>query len=316
VRVTWTDFVLDRSGAHTEVHDVNAPTTTSGWFGACGIPAGAGVVVRAAADGDSSGLREVELGTQRLAHLDLYLGGTASLRGVVRTPAGRPIPNARVAIAGSGDSTTAGDDGAFTLARVPAGSQTIEARAVGYLPARAPVDLFAGDAPNTTTIALVSVRAYLDTVRVTGQRVYTSDRSGFERRRRSSGTGYFLDRATIERRNPFRTTDLLRQVPGIDVRHGLTGDQVLVRSMGTVCRPTIYLDGMPLSFPGAGSDFPDDVDMVLPTELEGVEVYRSQVGAPFEYTMPMSNCGSILLWTHPPLPKPPKAPKAPKPKKG
>jgi hypothetical protein len=261
-------------------------------------------------------VREVELGSQRLTHLDLYLGGTASLRGVVRTPTGRPIPNARVAIAGSGDSTTAGDDGTFVLARAPAGSQTIEARAVGYLPARAPVDLFVGDAPNTTTIALVSVRAYLDTVRVTGRRVYTSDRNGFERRRRSSGTGYFLDRETIARQNAFRTTDLLRRVPGVDVRLGPTGDRVMLRSMGTMCRPLVYLDGMPLTFPGAGDDFPDDLDLVLPTDLDGVEVYRSQTGAPPEYTRPGNACGTVLLWTHPPLPTPPRPPKAPKSKKG
>jgi hypothetical protein len=94
------------------------------------------------------------------------------------------------------------------------------------------------------------------------------------------------------------------------------GDQVLVRSMGSLCRPTIYLDGMLLSMPTSGSaDFPEDLNFVRPEELEGIEVYRSRIGAPMEYSTAVNDCGSILLWTHPPLPRPPKPPKEPKARK-
>jgi hypothetical protein len=273
------------------------------------------VTVQATADADSSAARDVELGARRVVRHDVYLGGTAALRGLVRATGGRPIAGARVALAGTRDTAVAGEDGTFSLARVPAGSQTLEVRAVGYLPARIGVDLFAGEVPNTTTVSLLSLRAYLDTVRVTGERVYHRDATGFEQRRRTWGSGTFLDRAAIARRVAVQTTDLLRTMPGVDVVHAMDGEHVLVRRAGSSCSPMIYVDGMPLTFPGMASGaFTDEANTIQPEEIEGIEVYRSAATAPPQFSPSMSGCGTILIWTGPQLPKPRKLPKSPKAK--
>lgn len=317
VRIGWSQLVLDR-GLRFDTTRVEVQANGAGWFAACGAPAGTTLMLRAAEGGDTSGTVHLSAAGLDLTHRDLFVGrshAVARLQGTVRTIGGQPVPNARIRFADVADSAVTSDAGTYTVANLPAGSRTIDVRAVGFLPYTAPVDLVATSDGTRLDVTLTSLRAYLDTVKITRQRLYSTDRNGFESRRRSSGTGRFMDREQIDRRNAIYTTDLFRQIPGVYVMPTRFGDDVFMRANGMsggYCRPQIYLDGMQLGF---GGDTPggSDLDIVQPTELDGIEVYTAAF-APPQYSHGMSGCGSILLWTHPPDPRPPREPKTRKTK--
>lgn len=120
------------------------------------------------------------------------------------------------------------------------------------------------------------------------------------------GIGRFITRAQIERMQPYRMTDLLRRVPGLRVRqHPGQPGRFYVRSTSNGdCPPAVYLDGVPVGgnrsgVRARGTQFsPADelLSDMLPSDLEGVEVYRGSSEAPPEYSN-NAGCGVILLWT-------------------
>ena len=57
------------------------------------------------------------------------------------------------------------------------------------------------------------------------------------------------------------------------------------------CLPDVYLDGIPQP----GADELDDI--IMPFDIEGIEVYRSASEVPARYTTAGANCGVILLWS-------------------
>jgi hypothetical protein len=116
-------------------------------------------------------------------------------------------------------------------------------------------------------------------------------------RRQSRGMGRFITRAEIERRNPLRTTDLLRGVPGMAV-YG-DGGATAVRYRSSRCAPEVYLDGLALT---AG---PVDLDAFAPSSLEGIEVH-SLGTVPVEYSRAFgrSSCGTVMLWSRYGEPRP------------
>ena len=122
------------------------------------------------------------------------------------------------------------------------------------------------------------------------------------------GLGHFIGPERLERRAAFRTSDLLRAVPGVRILQssGIAGlgsypvTRAGVRSGlrvdGPPCFPRIYLDGVVVEQGGRQWPFSDFDALVAPSDLEGMEVYRSQVEMPAQYSG-LSACGAILLWT-------------------
>jgi hypothetical protein len=143
---------------------------------------------------------------------------------------------------GTGLEVTSDADGGFSLANLPGGTHTLEARAVGFTPAEVPVDIVQG-APGATEVELMNFGVTLDTVRVTGQRLYTSAHEREFERRLRTGVGHVISAADIEKRRPQVLTDLLRTVPGVMVLPGArSGEDVFMRGgqaiLGSgLCRP-------------------------------------------------------------------------------
>lgn len=124
------------------------------------------------------------------------------------------------------------------------------------------------------------------------------DRVGFYDRERTT-TGEFIDRAAIERRHAQRVTQILQNVPGVRTVP-FERDRTAVYMRGPmnfsgICWPRVYLDGVVLFQGGASAEFIDPV--VHPTNLEGIEVYRSAAEVPPQYGGAQSACGVIVLWT-------------------
>ena len=312
VALSWTDVGLDvRHMRATKDEKVGALVTDQmGQYRACGVPtdtyvtlqvqhAGrAGIAVRAVA-ADSVGVMVQNLSMSRTtarvlaaestASADTATAlatGTAGLAGVVRGSGGKPLADAVVRVVDAAGSTRSDAEGRFVLASLPAGTQVVEARRVGYLVTQQTVELRAGrtiaqDVPMTRIVML-------DSVRVLARRERLRD---FEHRAAAaSATGALITSAEIARRAVTETGDLFRGGSVLGFHLVGTGVDAKVRSARGIgsfranCDANIVIDGIQHQ----------DINLVDPASIAGIEVYRGASGAPIEYESP---CGVIVIWT-------------------
>ena len=164
--------------------------------------------------------------------------------------------------------------------------------ALGYEPQLRVVDVVRDD---TTALILGFDRlAVLDTMRIRASPGSVLERSlaEFRARRKSSGSGRFLGPEDLLKRPPFRTVDLFRNMPGVQVIPSGSGDRVTMR--GSLkrgrCTPSIWVDGAPIVSS-------DDIEFIVPTDfVRAVEVYSSAMTAPAQFSG-WSDCGVIVFWT-------------------
>jgi hypothetical protein len=335
VTVRWSEWSLGAGALTRTERRVAATSETSGTYALCGIPTDVAVVARATVSGHVTGLVEVDFAqrlfavrdfavsmsdsgatTQRLAQLDslvragdsVSMAGTASVRGTVRGPDGGPVSDAQVSLLGFPSSVRTNSDGVFSIGSVPAGSQTLDIRAVGFGPQRRSFDLTTRER-RSVDITLTRAAQTLASVNIVG-RGSRFDMSGFEDRRKT-GFGRFIGPEEIERRRVFDTSQLLWGVPGTTVVwNGSENVLMFTRPHGSGagggrfndrCSPTVFVDGFQVY----------DIDDVRPYDVRAIEVYTDQSAAPPMYRAqalkdagsPNRNCGVVLIWTKPPRPK-------------
>jgi len=124
-------------------------------------------------------------------------------------------------------------------------------------------------------------------------------------RRLGNGLGTFITREQVESRNPALVTDLLRDVPGLQVSASASGLRPAVRigrSAGYNCATQIFVDGFLMNRRrGIGGNYqPDDFridDAVSPASIEGIEIYKGLSTVPAEFLNPDADCGVIAIWT-------------------
>lgn len=322
VLLEWGEIVIRGNSLTTEVQRLVTGTRRDGWYALCNVPVAWMMQLRVARGADTSGAIQARLVGRKVVPHDLSVGpvrrivrsapgqgagnvmadeqviwsGEARLIGTVLGADGRPVPGAQVHLTGNDAIATTGASGSFLLTGLPAGSQTLEARAIGFVPERITVQLIPDSSVRVAALALTRIRAVLDTVRVTASRVYSSDPNGFEARMRA-GSGHFIDRAKIDKQNPSNPSDLMRLIPRVDVASagvGFFGRYIVMKnSFGLgYCRPSIYIDH---AFYKPGEVELDD--LVSLDRIEGVEIYVHQSQAPPQFQNTMSGCGSIVVWT-------------------
>jgi hypothetical protein len=308
-------------GIRTDRRQVPVKSNDEGWYALCGVPTDAPIAARAELGKDASGYVEISVPPNGVLHRDFNIPrgaaavavadsaaagagiagaqlrhGSARLAGIVQNAQGHPLAGAQVMVWGSGISGSTGDDGSFTLAGLPAGTQALEARYVGYAPRRVVVDL-ASNQTRSVTVTLDERTEVLDQVTVYGkERKGRRDINGFLERRKH-GTGHFFTRADIAQMRPFEFTDIMRRVPGIKLVPTSYFDYTILSSRGVgvnpsgTCQPTSFVDGARLV---------DDTGintMIRPGDIAGIEVYAGPSEVPPQYSD--GNCGSILIWTGP-----------------
>lgn len=316
VTAQWLEFTI-RKGAKLERRQGRQRATTgaNGMFVLCHVPGAGSVYVRASRGADSTAVieltstksgivrRELFLGASRTVVVDseprseptaplprrMYLGDEV-LRGTVVTADGdRPLGGAMVRIA-DGPQTRTNNRGEWVLANAPAGTRTLEVRAIGYFPEKRPVDVLPG-APSLT-VPLITFKAMLDTVRITVSRA--QDRSGgtFEERRRN-GMGRYLTGDELERRGIFWLSDAFRMMPGVRLDGAGFNRVITVRDdFGNDCAASVFIDGL---YMWTLSAFEID-GLLSPRQVRGIEIYRG-AQTPFEYQRTVPPCGAILIWT-------------------
>jgi hypothetical protein len=316
VTAQWVELRFGQHGFEQHAPRFTATSRRNGWYAFCGVPSRGTLGVFAVHDADSTGDLEVEAPASRVLRRDLFVGpshliadttraapadsgmvplppsargvrtGDATLGGIVVASAGgRPLAGAHVAIEG-GPQATANDRGEWTIGNAPPGTRMVDIRAVGYYPERRPVDVFTGT-PRLRT-SLSTLKAVMDTVKVTAQRLYNRDRNGFQQRSQRA-LGRFITEADIEKRHPITTSDLFHTMPSVRVARTSAWDsKILMRGN---CVAAIFIDGMSVRDLTVA-----DIDAwVQPQDITGIEVY-TQAETPPQYQT-MNGCGSILIWT-------------------
>jgi Carboxypeptidase regulatory-like domain len=330
VHVQWIELVLEGDRPVRELISVDARTDQHGVWLACGVPANATVLVRATNASDSSGLVPVRVPASGIRYRDVYVGrseavaipapvdsddtsalrdrlavaadslpalapmrlsrGVGRLSGRVRDTHGVPLANARVAVPISGREVRTDSAGQFALDQLPAGTQVIEVRALGYDPVSEAVDIVDSVAPLTLEMNRFES---LDTVRVRAQRPRAmSPRFAEFEGRRKMAVGTFFTSDEIERFNLLNISDLFARVGGIVMmtRNGERVPSMRGLTFRGRCSPMILVDG--IEFPPAAS-----LDaFVPPMSVVGVEVY-STAFTPGEFSRPFAPCGTIVIWT-------------------
>ena len=216
-----------------------------------------------------------------------------TLTGIVSAPDGRPVAEARVAVVGTALVTKAGNDGAFRITGVSTHAETLDVRMIGYTPIRVAFEIGRTGILHITPTLIPIPLAPLE---VTSDMAVTPGMQGFEARR-ARGPGVFFTREDILRMQPRQVTDILRRVPGIQIRpvSGGLGHNVIVQSRGMNCPMLFYMDGSAFPLPG---DAPIN-HYVSPDEVVGIEVYSgsSEVPAQFNSSRFTARCGVVMLWT-------------------
>jgi hypothetical protein len=337
VSVRWNEWNLGARGLTRAERNASANTDAGDAFVVCGVPTDVAVVVRGTAADHVTGFVEVDLGKRVFGVRDLMVSardtgasagelarldsaaqrgdstgttGTVRLTGSVHASDGRPLVGAQVGLLGFPVSVRTNSEAAFAFASIPAGSQTIEVRAVGFAPRRLTVALRTGE-NRRLDVVLDKAATSLATVNVVGAPV---DKTGFEQRKKS-GMGQYIGAEEIERRIVFDTSDLLRYISGARlVWDGFTNVIKFTRPYASgrgdgvqnnLCDPAVFLDGMQVL----------DINQVRPEDVRGIEVYKNKGTAPAEYQASSikevggsvdTQCAVVLVWTRPRPVKPPR----------
>jgi hypothetical protein len=325
VVVTWTELQTEgdaTQGATVRNVRRRVPVRArpDGGFVACGLPSGVDLVANADAPRRQSGLVELRLEPGQLARREFTLGDSASVitvtipdtaaategrlsvpvtvargssrvQGVVRTAAGVPLGGARVSVAGTDVAGTTSPNGAFTLAGLPAGTHSLEVRAIGYAPTRVAVNLSRAR-PAAVAVTVGERVNTLESVVVQADRTkLQKDYTGFLERSKRGGFGRYITEEDMRRRSAFVVTDVLRTTPGLRVVPN-GGFGYTVQGRGN-CSPDLFIDGMRVLDGTAQID-----QLVQPQDVGGIEVYAGGTGAPAQLTGPGgSSCGVVAVWT-------------------
>jgi hypothetical protein len=218
--------------------------------------------------------------------------GTARVFGKVVNKNGAPIVGARIGLMGYSAAALTRSNGEFVLDSLPAGTQALVVRQLGYRPTEVAVDL-SSRTPARVTVRLGDYVPELSPVEVVSRREDGLQRVGFLDRKRSAAGGYFITPEQIERRNAMKFTDIVRTTPGLRVSE--TNGQAMLASTrsatGNGC-VTVWVDGAAWQQLDAG-----DLDtFVQPNEVAAIEVYNG-ISVPPQFTQPGQSCTAVVVWT-------------------
>jgi hypothetical protein len=310
VAADWLEMTFQKGAIMRVIPRSDAVSAANGWFVLCNVPSDGIMGLFATRGADTTDVLDVHVPETGLLRHDLYIGARTGgkLAGtVVSAINGDRLGNAQVSISGRAP-IRADSRGEWNLADLPLGTRLIEVKAVGFYPERRAVNVVADGPP--VRIALSSLRAVLDTVRIRAARIQERRTTGFEDRRRT-GSGLYVTAQDIARKRPHNTADIFQGLRGI--RIGLASDtlqsdrmglvdsellkantkQILMRGIGgDLCTPAFFLNGIFVDRIDA-----DDIDAwVTPREISGIEIY-SEASVPAEFQRIGKGCGSIVFWT-------------------
>lgn len=315
VRARWRQLDMNPAGLRTRVDSadarVDAPhgETSVAAFVLCGLPQDQLVTLQAWVGPDSTASLEVDVPSSGVLLRDLVVpiasedssrrrsttGTSAEPKGVplgrisgfLRDSSGAGIANAEVLGVGFDKRARSDSTGAFTMREVPAGTQTLLVRALGFTPIRLLVDVMSEPA-ESIDLRMLRPPTTLRAMTIRERRSY----AGFEARRHR-GAGIYLDEQTIKRRQPQVVADLMKFQPGVRVLTPADDKPQFITRFGrSGCEPSVYVDGRLL--PRRTKDLDAYVAV---SKIRAVEIYSVPAEVPLEFSFDIF-CGAVIIWTH------------------
>jgi hypothetical protein len=323
VAISWTELTVDRKTLHAsaEQHDGAVRTGPRGEYRICNIPTGswilvqlqyaghAGNAVRVSVSGDEAvvvrNLSMSVASAPTLAVLDsdgatvrgldseptvddtvprLMLTGDAAVSGTVRGAAGQPLPDVEIRVVNARPTTRTDAAGHFSLRGLPAGTQLLAVRRIGYLIGDVAVELRSGRMVHQDVVLRRVVS--LDSLNVVakGRKPFAD----FEYRRRNSPMGRFVTAHDIDRVHPTDLGIYIQRLGGFQIV-GVGPEARVYSTSARAGRPNcreanVVIDGVDQA----------QVNTVPPAEIAAMEVYAEAASAPGQYR---AECGLILIWT-------------------
>jgi hypothetical protein len=219
--------------------------------------------------------------------------GSARVIGRVINKQGAPVGGARVTLNGTGAATNTRESGDFVLDSLPAGTQAITVRHLGYAPTEVTVEL-SSRTPARVNVQMGPYVPELTPVEVVSRMDAGLDRVGWTQRKRGASSGYFITPEQIEARKATQFTDLLTTTPGIRVQ-GTMGRMYIqaTRTAGRAGCVNVYVDGSRWQQMEAG-----DLDsFVRPQDVAAIEVYPGGGSMPVEFQSAGGDCAAVVVWT-------------------
>lgn len=214
---------------------------------------------------------------------------TARIVGTARSSTnGLPIPGVMVAVRGARAFGVSDSAGAFAVAGLPPGRQTVRILYGDSLTYDSDVTLKRGK--TLTLSVLLDVDAVELSPIVVEARSLLAERTlaGFYERKKW-GFGRYYSLADLDRRRALSLRTLLIE-SGVQVSCRLGRCLPLGGGVARGCVMALFLDGMRLPS--------DDLETVWLDELAGVEVYKHGFEVPIEFQTPFGgDCGAILMWS-------------------
>ncbi len=223
---------------------------------------------------------------------------------VVEEGTGRAIAGAQVFVAGTRVGSLTGAEGAYDIAGVPVGQQTVEVQMLGYGPAKETVTVRAGQSARAD-FEVHQVAISLNEVVVTGAGVATQ-------KRMLGNTVATVDAAKVMQTSAVQDVSSLLQarIPGVIGGNtgGLAGEGMRIQIRGNASltqynQPVVYVDGVrvdngggwgPGVSAGGGGD-PSRLSDVNPDDIARVEVLKGAAAATLYGTEASS--GVIQIFT-------------------
>lgn len=283
---------------------IQVRTDNDGVFLVCKAPAAQDLKIQAVVEGTEGEetVARVQPGTMKRLDLTIPLydpDEPGDIVGhVVDQERGTPLEEVEVRVKGLDASGTTNARGVFQISGVPWGRHTLVLEHPFYGQQEQTVQVVGGRAHD--------LRIYLTPkpVEMPPILVRVKPRSWYRemnelQHRIDLGLGHIMTRTEIAEKQPMHLADVLRDVPGVDVRQSgssMSGTFVVqmrnAQNMaGQVCQPAVWVDGQKWRYTR------DVYTNILGIELDVVEVYRGPAEVPGEFLDSGAQCGAIIVWT-------------------
>jgi hypothetical protein len=224
-------------------------------------------------------------------------GGADLVVTVIDAESGKPLPDATVRVTEHPEQGRTDPAGKTELRAIRPGTRVLEVSHFGYAMERAVVEFEPTAEPVEAEVELTPQPIEVEGLVVTTWGRYTAlrNRGFYDRQRR--GNGEFFTADEITRYQPRQMIDVFRHTTSMGIGYDSHGrpfvENLRSHGMGD-CQPSVFLDGMAMNRDGDGNV---SLDMVIPENVAGMEVYAGPATIPAEYNLTGSACGVILLWT-------------------
>jgi hypothetical protein len=214
----------------------------------------------------------------------LLLTGDAAVSGIVRGAEGQPLPDVEIRVVNARPTTRTDAAGHYSLSELPAGTQLLAVRRIGYLVGDVAVELRGGRMAHQDVVLRRVVS--LDSMNVVAKR--RKPFADFEYRRRNNPMGRFVTANDIENYHPTEMGIFIQRLGGFRI-DGVGPEARVYSTSARAGRPNckeanVVIDGVDQA----------QVNTVPPAEIAAMEVYAEAASAPGQYR---AECGLILIWT-------------------